>query len=526
MKNKLIAKGVIFICFVYASCSYLQSGAASLSIIPDDTNLIYKLNLGTLLQKVDVQQWYRSDLLKEPLKNLRDQDRALSRIINYAVDNPDVLGIDLEESVFVYFREEAEDEKYFCIAFDLDDEENFKAFVDRVVDKLGMEADAEEGRDYKYYMIEGSMSVGWDRDKALLILPDNYASRENLDFEMENLMTLNEAHSIKNRSSINDFCYSNKDISAIVNSNLFENDFRFKTLEDLYDFALEDNLLIAHMEVTKDEVLFDGRFVFNEEIESFIETYDVLDNSINAEMLKYLPKASFLFSSLSFNPSDYYEFLSDEEDFEEVSAGFKRAFGLDIEYVFNVFTGNFAFSVHGFKEDERESYGYTTRERVVPIYSVIFEMKDTKRFEETINDDLSGSRLKKKSKYYEINDMGDINYLAINKELGLLTNDKRNINLFLRDGHEESFQSSELKANVLKNNFYAYVDLDYDNYPSNIKKQLRNNQGRRDRAVFKAFTKLLRYASIEQNGNSEFRVSVGLKDFDWNDIEPLIDLSS
>lgn len=516
----------VFLTLILSACS--TPTTKSLSMIPEDANLVYKVNLGVLLQKVDVKGWYKSDLLKEPLKRVRSSNRKAYRMISNVVEKPETLGIDLGKSIFIYFIEESEDEKYFCVALDLNSEDKFKSFLDNVIDKMDAEADMEEAVGYKYYLIDGEVGIGWDQDKALLIFPDSYASRENIDFELENLMTLNEQYSIKSSELLYGFCHSDKDISMMVNTNLLEGTRQFRRLENLYDFDLEDNIIVADLEFTKEHVLFNSKFIFNDEIQSFIEEYNILESRMNEAMLKYLPQESFFLTSLSFNPTGCYELLANEDDFDAISFRFKRTFGFDIKDIFDKATGNLALAIHDFEEVEHSFYngynGHDSYKETIPTYSIVMETKDPSLLEDVINSNASDGMLKKRKKYYEINRGRETIYLAFNEKYISVTNDKKAINTFTKGGYTTSFQNSELKGYTLNNNVYMFWDLDYDNYPNSVKKKIRKSQGRKGRVAFKTLTKLFKYASMQQTKNSDVSIKIGLKEFALEDLEPLMEM--
>lgn len=537
MNLSKLTRSLLFTSLIIIAYSCSKSSPQNLNTVPKDVNLIYAIDLFSILNKGNFNNFSNSKLMKGIKKQMRNENRRLHQIINDIIENPEILGIDFKEKALIYFIEEAKDEKFFCISLALDSEKDFEVFLNRLTNKLKLKSDLEEEPDYKYYIIEEEMGIGWDKDKALFIFPNNYNSRENLDFEIENLMTLKESNNITNNELFSSFFSVKKDISLLLNSNLFENDFGFQQVERLYDIDLKDNILIANLDFGKKEILMNSEFIGNEEIKDFINDYKIWENKINIDMLKYLPKESFLLSSFSINPSGYYDLLTDEENFSAISLGFEREFGISLQDFFNSAKGNCILSFNNFEEIEYtvnepiydpSRYEYVKNERlekeVIPIYNFIMEINDNLLFEDIIENSPQNN-MKKKNGYYEFKLTGKHSeYIVFNDDFLLVTNDKKSINFFLKNGYTNNFQRSELKENVLSNNFYINLNLNYDDYPQKIKKQLRKSQSKEEKKVFKIFTDLLRNASIEQSGHSKLEIRVGLKDSDENSLSNIIQI--
>jgi hypothetical protein len=412
----------------------------------------------------------------------------------------------------------------------------FEAFVERCIKKLDLEASLEEEPNYTYYIIDEEVGISWDDEKILLVLCDNYQSRENIDFSIEHLMTLKEKEAVKSDEQFNEFYAAAKDVSLFMNTDLFEENYELERMEELYDMNLTDNMVFAHLEFTEREVKLSGKLKLNEEMAYFSEEYAVWDNTIKEDLLAYLPKESFFLTSLSINPKGYYELLAEEEDnFGGIERKFKRKLGVELEEVFDNVEGDFVFSISDFEEIEYtyESYEYgpygyeeveKTKKEVLPLCNFVMKIKDEVLFN-NIMEHVGDGTLKKRKKYYEIEGVDRPSaYIAIANKHVLISNDKKNVNAFVKGGNSDNLQQSPLKSNILASNMYATFNLDYDSYPSAIKKELRKSQNKEDKKIFGIFDDLLEDISLKQLGDDEIELVIHLTEGEGNSLSRIVGL--
>ena len=534
---------LVLICWVLSSCS--KSTPSNLGVIPQDVNLVFTVDLFSILKKGNFRDFSNSELMSSIKKEVRRSNRRLYKVIDDVIDEPDVLGVDFKEKVFVFYTEKAEDEKYFCISIALKEEERFESFIKGLINKLDLDSEQEEELTYKYHIIENEVGVGWDGNRALLVSATNYSSRENIDFAIENLMTMKLDDSVIKNELFDKFRSSQGDISLLINSTLFENDPSFESIEEVYDFDLSDNALLCHFSFNEGGMSLTNEFVMNEEAIDFMDDYEVWNNEISSDMLKYLPGESLFLTSLSFNQNGYYELLADEQNFNTISKGFHTEFGFYLKDFVNSTTGDYIFSINDFNELE---YTYTEQDRVynpnkysygggydyveiektnkgiIPMYHFMAGLNDNLLIEDII-ENLPNSDVRKKSDYYELRLTGKYpEYMAFNDDFLLITNDKRSINLFLRDGYVDGLNVSDLKDEIIESNIYTAANLNYDDYPQNIKKELRKTQTKEERKLFKIFTDLLEGALIEQIGHNKLNIKIKIKDTSTNSLNTIIKL--
>ena len=200
--------------------------------------------------------------------------------------------------------------------------------------------------------MENDAAIGWDEDKAVLLIAEDYNSRGNLEDGIETLFGLKEKDQITANEEFNKFYSNKKDISVWFSSNLFEDSGDLKELESVIKVDMIDNYISAYLNFGDDHISLKTEFTPNRDIQKKMKDNDVWDNSMNNELLNYFPKQHYATASMSLNPMTFYNIFEKSDGFEEIQYEFEREAKFDLQDLVESFKGNAVYSLFGFDEIE------------------------------------------------------------------------------------------------------------------------------------------------------------------------------
>jgi hypothetical protein len=145
---------------------------------------------------------------------------------NDIIKDPKESGIDLHSEIFI-FSSLSIKKQYVCASVGIADEDKFNKLIKDIDDIIG-EFDIEENddEDYKYIVHEeygDNFGLAWNNEVLLLISsPESRVNDDDLEDELERLMTLESEDKITDNDNFNDFYSDRTDICAWVSTDLVE----------------------------------------------------------------------------------------------------------------------------------------------------------------------------------------------------------------------------------------------------------------------------------------------------------------
>jgi len=588
-----------------SSCS---NSPENLKVIPEETNVVSVIDIYSIIKKGKLDEISELKFFKKFKKEIRNENKKVSKIIDNLIEDPTITGIDFSTDVFAYYVNEANDEKFISFSAEIENEEKFAEFIEDVLDDVEIEFDIEKNKNYSYTLIGNEAVIGWDEKKAVLLIAENYKSRENLDLEIENLFELKEENQITAKEEFNKFYSSKKDISVWLSTNLFEGNYDFKKIEKEIDFNITDNYISAYLNFEDNNISLLTQFTPNSEIQKMMGENDVWKNSFNNQLLNYFPKKSFAIASISLNPMSYYNIIEQEDDFEKIQSEFERETELDLKELFETIKGNAVYSLGGFENAEYTymAYGYgfneneaellderyeiskagylssedkellnqgktiqaesysrrycinikniinnggtvetaiandskinwyeggwdygkyveTTKEEYLPLMGLVMDINDKKIVKKLI-DKIPEDEINKRSDYYEFTiDNRYPAYFSFNESVCFITNDKKSIKAFKDGGYSSgNLGSSDISSDITNSNLYSFLNLNYDEYPKDIKKEIKNNQNDNEEKMFKIWNGFAKSIELKQVDKNSIEIIFNTKENESNSLNTII----
>ncbi len=538
---------------LFASCSSSPEG---LKTIPDNTNVVTVIDVYSLYKKGNLEDLEDLEFFKTFQKEIRNEDKKVANFLDDLKDDPTMTGVDFTKDVFMYYIDEGSDEKFVCVSLDINDEEKFAEFLEDMFDKAGVDFEVKKEDLYKYFIVQNEVAFAWDNDKAVIVTAENWSSRENLDLEVETLFELKGNKQIRANKEFMTFYHNKKDINFWMSSNLFASSFYLEQLEKELDVDLTDNYISAFIEFDDDRISLQGKMFPNKEVKEMMKKDNVWDHDFDNALLKYLPKQSFANLAMSFNPSENYEIMQEQGEIESIEKEFEKEMGFELKDLVESLEGSMVFSLSNLEEttysydtyrmvyndkktrlydaSKNEYYyegGYEyrdtteTRTTTLPVMSLVFDLNSDKYIKKVINKIPEG-QVEEKDDYYEVKLDGSYSgYFAFDDDAFLFTNDKKSINAF-KDGGlgSNSLSGSSKLSDFSGGGYYAYLNLNYDDYPKEIKKILKDEQNDREEEMFEIWTDFARGIELKMIDNFTLEFNLETKDDDKNSLQQLLEL--
>lgn len=520
---------IILVAVYISSCS---SPSNSLNTIPKNVGLLANLNLSNLKEKSGGKEVTNLYSFKNLKKEIRERNKDLYRVIDEVLTSPTNTGIDFNKDLFIFYLNEVKDEQYLSLVFDLDNSEKFGEFVDKEILNLEEDIEIQEGKNFKYTLFNKAFGIGWDNEKAIILIPENSSSKDYIDFELDNLFNLKESDRITKNASFNRFYEGKSDINLWLNSNFFLNNERFDRIRDNLFFDLEDQALFTYISFESGELKIANKLDGNGELIQLLNELSLWSKNENKMTAHLISKGSYANGKINLNPEGIDELLFEFlEDYKEFKNDFERETKISFSEVLNSIDGNISFSLDGFEMRKidyqtkemvyndkkfrkynpftrryRYEGGYdyvdktVTRDELTPLLSLTLGLKN-KTVANSFIEELPERLIENHKEYNSINiDNGYKLFTSINDNFVYLTNDENKIrNLTLNNFEISEKDLNRNHESISKSDLFVYGNLNFENYPKELKKQFRDMQNPREVKMFKTWNDFAKRIEIIKN---------------------------
>jgi len=534
MKKTQIKLIVLFL--TYLTLSSCSSGPNSLKTIPNRTDMVGVIDIMSLYEKGKLSELTEMKLFNKGKKEIRSENRKLSRILDNVMEDPKSMGIDLRKDVFIFYINEAKDEQFMGISIDLFSRDNFTEFIDDVLSKIDAKFDIEEERNYSYTIVDKAFGIGWDDEKALFLIPTGYRSGKNLDIEIEDLFTLKEREQITSEANFTDFYSNKKDLNFWFSSNFLENINDFKQIQRELDFDITDMYIAAHLNFEEDAISLKTHLTPNKEVKKLLQQNKIWDTDFNTALLNYFPKQYFAVAGASLNPEAYYNFIKDEEAFIKIEEEIKDETGIDIQDLIESLNGSAVFSFSDVKEFEytyekrvynEYDYSYKYEETIasknLPVMGFAIDLKDNNELKKLIAE-IPDEELTKHKHYYEMKiERRYPIYFAFDDSSLYITNDIKGIKSF-KDGEYdgETLRETAVKSALKSNSLYGFMYLDLDKYPKKMRKDMTNYYSAKEKKLQNVWNDFAESISYKQTDDMTYEIVFKTKETGDNSLYTII----
>lgn len=168
-------------------------------------------------------------------------------------------------------------------------------------------------------------------------------------------------------------------------------------------------------------------------------------------------------------------------------------------------------------------YKKTTKEEYLPLMGMVMDINDKKVVEKLISKIPEG-QINKHSNYYEFTvDNRYPAYFSFNENVCFITNDQKSIKAFKDGGYSSgNLGSSDISSDITNSNLYSFLNLNYDEYPKDIKKEIKNNLNDNEEKMFKIWNDFSKNIEIKKVDNNSLEIIFNTKENESNSLYTII----
>jgi hypothetical protein len=536
----------------------------SLSAVPKEATVVASINLYSLGEKANLKKAKELKIFKKFQDEVKSENKKLEKIFSEFIENYKVSGIDIKKDIFIYRYSQFSDEThqdYIGVSAQVRDKGKFTDFAKRIAEATETNVTIENAKDYSFFFTQKEL-VGWDEDKILLL--SAVEQNDRLEEIFAKLFHLDKKEQISSNKDFKDFYDKKEEISVWVSGRLIEDlgsdtDTSLDEVRNMSDLDIRSSSLSFYLDFADENITLTTALNANEEFKKKLEKYKFWKNKFNAELLNFLPKESYLAGSFSINMPLYYKYLKEQSIFTLMESVFLMGTGTKLEDFFNTLGGSAIFTISGFErksythkvyeefdldtdEDDNEDsniaisgednqeedlyedhYVEKTEEILTPLVSFVMDIKNKEFIERQLKKSYS-RLLKKENGYYTLTKDDITIYIAYNEKYLFISNDKSGVDAFLKKGYDKdrSLAKATIAQQIMKNNFYGYVNLDYDTYPQIVKDEIKKEQNRQEQYLLSIWKDILKDMEVKQRGDYATQFILNLRNTEQNSLYTLL----
>lgn len=470
-----------------SSCS---STPENLALVPKDTKIVATTNLITIAKKGQLTDLSQFNLYKGFGEGITKESKMMSKFM----ENPFVTGVSYTSDVLMFAVNTEDKGNYMCVSMELSSGDKFTSFLKDLMLEFGMPISVVKKENYKIVSVPGKFALAWDDKKSLLTIAQGYTSND-VEGTIEMLFSLTPEEQITNNKEFDSFYKDRKDINVWMSSNLMDEIPGYGQLGSQIPGYMKDNYVSMNLGFEENQIIMSAGLSPNSNMVKEMKKYNIYGDGFNSDLLKYLPKESYIAMSGSLNPKGYLKMMGDQPQFSMIEGLFKSQMGMDLNKVVESIKGSMLFSIYDFKTNEASS-------EPIPLMALAFDINGDETMKEMMKK-VPAQSYNEAGGYYEmpINATNSA-FLIFDGTACLVTNDKSRIDLFKKGGDSSNnMNSSELASNIKKNTMYMYMNANMDSYPSNVQDMISSNGA--SKSMMKTVNQFM--TSVEMKATSDYK---------------------
>lgn len=493
---------------IFSSCS--EKGPKHLKAIPANTAYVVSINTYALAQKADLKNTSSLKNFSDIMKSYSGKDSETSNLLDEFMKDPKSTGINFQQNLLLYSTDINSSSVYATA--ELISSKKFEEFYTKLCTSLNTPYEIKEQKGYSVAYMDETPFIGWDKDKLVFITPEYFRDNESTLLIFDNLFNLPDDGQITTNEAFNKFYTNKKDIGFWMNfeSIIGDQDFSYATAQFPYD--MKQTYLQYYLSFENNKVVLSGNFVPNEELRKIMDKFSSISSKLDERLLKYLPEQSYLAMSGATDTKELMKLMTEEKAYAEMIQKVNKELsetGFTFEDIIGMLKGSFIASLHGMSF---VNYDF------IPYFSVVADLNDRKVIDQLLALIPEGVMVDEGS-YYSIATGEFPMYLAMDDKTVLLSSDQNVINGFKDGGLSSNMSSSSLKKNMKDHPFYAYLNLNYSDYPTSLRQELKGAN-----LIINLVDELLASAEMVAHKDSTFEFIINTDNKEGNSLRALIEM--
>lgn len=460
MKNSITIKKtwllLAILSITFVSC---KKSPEYLQLIPSDSPMVVTVDLMSLTLKADMEKVAEMEFYKSLQTELETENKQMFDLLKELEQKPASSGIDLRHDIALFLKAINQDDMYIFLTAELTDDDKFRELAEKVAATADKTLTVQKNETFSYTLIDSSGVLAWDSRKALLVAYVGDDSDADCLARAQELFTQEE--NLSSNKEFADFISHNKDMNFWMNMGWIT---KLPELEPLMQQMGSDMYTDSYLKMygnfENGKIVSTSEIVPNEAMKAMYDSTRMFEADFNSELLKYLPEQNYMTVSYAIDMQSYYDMMVGQPNFKDAIATIENQMGLDMEQMMASLGGSILIDIHGFNP--------------VPLFSLSFDVKDSEQINQLMGQ-ITGKEIVENS----INSINlvfmELHYIS-RDGLCYLTNDIAVANAVLAGNKvKDNLRESAVGKNIAKYPVYMFVNLDLEQYPTEVINELTSN---------------------------------------------------
>jgi hypothetical protein len=539
MKKKIIlaSAGALVISLALGWYFIFGRSNALLSYVPDNAIAVGKVNVKSLLTKMDFEKIKKEDKVADQMDEVKNE---MPDFLAEAMDSPLSTGIDpFKDPVAFLTIDKKSGQPQFSILMSVQSQEKFGEFLKKLEAELDLDYKfrKDEERDFeKAYpenVTDRNHAIAWNGDVVILSFQDGSFEDDTMLDLVENTLFLDEERRLTNLEAFNEFESNLADADVFLNLQAILQENKNLDLPEAFTSQI-DNLNGASLHLGFQDESIDLALHMYYKDKELAEKNNFLGGPNDSKITKYLTSNGKTIGAmaLSLKMENLIDLIQKLDEENAINEGLMAGLSLSLDHFEKMLSGSMALSLTELKKVEVTEYESSFQ--YDPYSGQIFEEQTPVTFEKTvpifnyqlgISDANLGSKLLgkleelnlivKEGDVYiiENSEFGALNLVAKN-DLWIISNDPKAANL-AGNGEWAAPQNEDLNKALTSEAVGMYLSLDINEYGTTEDVQdLKNEANFED---VEELANLLK--NINGYGNNEsIHLNIGLKPGEGNSL--------
>ena len=347
-----------------AACS---SGPDVAAYIPKDAIFVADIDLGKVMNEVDVKNIDNISFVKLGRQELRSENPEMAELLDKILKDPTTTGLDLRKDITLFMSQSSG----AVVMAAMHKPSKFEAFLKDV---------AEEGDELSFEKKDGFSIARTDfgdivYNKEVAIIGTTYGT------DVSPMLTLKKDESMKSNKSFSQYWNNRSELSFWLDYG--------NMMNLLEQFAGSDLMEESGMPKDYWEDMKKATFCFNTFFDKGAirsemtllgfdsKKYSEFYAKFNKDLLKYMPEKSYLFFSMAMNSEKLAEMYSNSK-FYEIDFNEPVVADKSLKDIVKALGGSMAFSLFDFVENEETT--------IMPLMAIVADVKDASTFRTIVED--------------------------------------------------------------------------------------------------------------------------------------------
>ena len=515
--------------------------------IPDDAYIVARVDLGSVLEKMDIESLMKLDEVKDQLDDSKDE---LPDFLNEIMKDPEESGINFLKPVTIFATTGKDKNRDYSSSYQrigvivrIDNEKKLEELLKNLDDEFNMDYAHRYDEDDDYYKTypkndnRRDHAFAWNDDVLIITYKSYYRDDKDMKSMAEDILNLKSEESlIETNAAFDEFISNDNDfdvfanvpmITKIAKSEGQDLDEIMGEVKNLKQYINNLGGYSIHLNFEDDEIVLSSspHFIDNSVAE---ELSMVGSEELPSDYLKLLTSNGNSLGAfgMTFNPETYAKLL----DNKTLNKNIKQETGLSIKELITSFNGNVAGSIAEMKEIEVTKYNYKwdyenydyikepyKAKKTVPIFNAQVGIDSKSKLSKFIKNIFKdNSKMEKEGNRYTVqdSDLGEINFIFLDDRM-FISNDKKAKSV-KKVGAWENPKNDDLIQTITDNPMGIYWSLNSKDYPKEIMKEVPKSMD----PLIKTFKNII----IKSDGNTS-SISIGLNEGEGNSLHRILKMS-